>query len=297
MDIALALGGGGSRGYAHIGVIRHLEQEGFRIKAIAGTSAGGIISALYAAEYTPSWMEKTFASIDQASLFGRSSKDGPSLLGLSGAEKLLKKYLGNLQFSDLHIPCGMTAVDVTSAREVMFKEGSVVEAVLATIAVPAVFPPKQINGMVLVDGATLDPVPVSVARLLAPRLPVVAVALSPKMGTPGNPMTLSLPIPLLSPLVERLSRLRLAQALKILVEAQDASGRMLTDLRLEIDEPDVVIRPDVSDVGLLDVVDVHKLVRRGERAVEAVLPELRKMVSIQNRIRRGLSANRKNPGG
>ena len=71
MEIALALGGGGSRGYSHIGVIRRLEQEGYQIKAVAGTSAGGIIGGLYAAGYTPDEMEARFNKLDQTKLFGR----------------------------------------------------------------------------------------------------------------------------------------------------------------------------------------------------------------------------------
>jgi len=286
MDIALALGGGGSRGYTHIGVIRCLEQEGFRIRAVAGTSAGGIVAALYAAGYSPAWMEKTFSELDQANLFGRIPRDAPALLGLGGAEKILREYLGDRTFSELKIPCAVTAVDVNAAREIILREGRVLDAVLATIAVPAVFPPKQLGGMSLVDGAVLDPVPVSVVRALAPKLPIVAVALSPKMGEKGKPMTLSFPTPIPTQIVERLSRLRLAQALKIYVQAQDASSRMLTDLRLEFDDPDVVIRPDVDGIGLLDVVDVHKLVRQGEKAADAVLPQLRRAGAWPNRLRR-----------
>ena len=81
MDISVALGGGGSRGYAHIGVLRKLEQEGFQIRAIAGTSAGGIIAAAYAAGNTPAEMEDVFSKLDQSTLFARSAHEGPGILG------------------------------------------------------------------------------------------------------------------------------------------------------------------------------------------------------------------------
>ena len=91
MDITLALGGGGSRGYAHIGVLRRLEEEGLKVKAVAGTSAGGIIAAAYAAGYSPDELEDMFSQIDQSKLFARSGKEGPGILGLSGAIKELEK--------------------------------------------------------------------------------------------------------------------------------------------------------------------------------------------------------------
>ena len=118
MDIALALGGGGSRGNAHIGVIRSLEKEGFKIRAIAGTSAGGIIAACYAAGYSPDDMEKIFFEADQSKFYARTSGDNSSLMGLTGVGRILDGLFGERKLEDLSIPCGMTAVDIKSASEV-----------------------------------------------------------------------------------------------------------------------------------------------------------------------------------
>ena len=177
MDISLALGGGGARGYAHIGVLRRLEHEGFRIRAVAGTSAGGIIAAAYAAGLTPDELESIFSKLDQSKLFARTVNDGPGILGLSGAMKELENVFGDSTFADLHIPCGVVAVDIDEGIEIDLTEGRIVDALLATGAVPGVFPPKSYGEMQLVDGAVLNPVPVSLARKLAPRLPIVAVVL------------------------------------------------------------------------------------------------------------------------
>ncbi len=185
MDISLALGGGGSRGYAHVGVIRRLEQAGFRIRAVAGSSAGGIIAAFFAAGYTPDEMEAQFSRLDQTKLFGRSPDDGPALLGVAGAGKWLHEHLGGRTFDDLKIPCALTSVDLKSAREIILDRGRLVDAVLATIALPGILPPQQIEDYQLVDGGVLDPVPVSVARSLAPNLPVVAVVLTPLLEQAG----------------------------------------------------------------------------------------------------------------
>ncbi|MBN2387379.1 MAG: patatin-like phospholipase family protein [Anaerolineales bacterium] len=291
MEIALALGGGGARGMAHIGVLRRLEREGFRIRAVAGTSMGGIIAAVYAAGFTPDEIESRFTEIDQSKLYGLPTREGPSILGLTGAKHILEEFLGERNFSDLAIPCAVTAVDIESACEVVLREGRVVEAVLATIALPAIFPPRRVGKALLVDGGTMDPVPVAVARSLAPDLPVVAVPLSLPLGQGSSLVSMHIPhVP--APIIERISRFRLAQALNVFVQAADAGARMLTELRLEVDDPDVIIRPAVAEIGLLDVVDVLKVVRLGEKAVEAVLPDLKQAVAWPNRLRHRLFPKR-----
>jgi len=286
MDIALALGGGGSRGYAHVGVIRRLEQEGFRIRAVAGTSAGGIIAVFYAAGFTLDVMMEKFFRVDQSKLFGRSPDDGPALLGLTGARKWLREQLGERTFADLKIPCALTAVDLKSAREVVLDHGRVVDAILATIALPGILPPHQIQDYQLMDGGVLDPVPVSVARFLAPRLPVVAVILTPLIEQTGSLTRLPLPLPIPAPIVARITRLRVAQAFSIFLHSVDAGARLLTELRLQVDDPEVVIRPAVGHIGLMDKVDVREMIRLGERAVDESLPEIKRSLAWPNRLRR-----------
>ncbi len=286
MDIALALGGGGSRGYAHIGVIRRLEQEGYRVHAVAGTSAGGIIGSLYAAGFTPDEMESRFTKLDQSRLFGRSANEGPSILGFSGAGKFLEDLLGDMTYENLNLPCSVVAVDIKSAREVILNQGCVVDAILATCAVPAVFPPQQIGEHQLVDGATLNPVPVSVVRSMAPSLPIVAVVLTPRLEEERDTLSLRFPSRIPGPIVERLFRMRLAQALNIYLQATDIGSRMLTELRLKLDAPEVIVRPDVEGIGLLDKVDVHKVVQKGEEAMDAAMPELKQATSWSTRMRK-----------
>jgi NTE family protein len=286
MDIVLALGGGGSRGYAHIGVLRRLEEEGYQVKAVAGTSVGGIVGSLYAAGYSPDEMENRLSKLNQSNLFGRSSGDGPSILGMGGATRVLEDLLGDLTFEKLKIPCAVVAVDIKSAQEVILHEGCVVDAVLATCAVPAVFPPQLFGDYQLVDGAAVDPVPVSVVRSLIHDLPVVAVVLTPLLGQERGPLSLRFPSRIPTPIIERLSHMRLAQALNIYIQATDAGARMLTELRLKIDNPEVIVRPEVEGIGLLDVVDVHKVVRSGEIAMDALLPKLKQATAWPNRFRR-----------
>lgn len=288
MDISVALGGGGARGYSHIGVLRRLEQEGYHIRAIAGTSAGGIVAACYAAGYSPDEIEAGFLKMDQSKLFGRSAKDGAGLLGLSGAEEMLTEFLGSRTFADLRIPCAVTSVDINSGSEIILDQGRVVDAVLATIALPGIFPPRQLGSYQLVDGGVLDPVPGSVARALAPRLPLVVVVLEPVILVRSEFMQLPIQIPLIAPIVERLTRTRVAQAFSVFLQSVDAASRRMAEMRLEEDDPDVIIRPEVSHIGLLDKVDVHAVVLLGETATNAILPRLKRAVAWPNRLRRML---------
>ena len=285
MDISLALGAGGAKGISHIGVLRQLEKHGFRVRAIAGTSFGGVVGALYAAGYPMDELEEIFASVDQRHLYGRRPQDDASLYGLAGIEQWLIETLGDRTFSDLKIPFAAVAVDLNSSREVILCVGCVRDAILSTIALPSIFTPFRADGMELVDGGIFDPVPVSIARSLAPHLPVVAVVLANPIGEPTRLPYFKLPLP--EPIVQQLTRLRITQALSVGMRSLDVSDRLLTDLRLKIEKPDVIIRPDVADVGLLDVVDIHEVAKRGEVACEAVLPELKRVTAWPNRLRRG----------
>jgi NTE family protein len=285
MDISIALGGGGSRGYAHIGVLRRLIQEGYRIKAVAGTSAGGIVGALFAAGYTPEEMESILLNLDQSKLFGRISREGPGLLGLSTAEAILNELLGKKTFDELIIPFAAVAVDIRAGEEIVLNQGFVVDAIMATIAVPGIFPPKPYQDTILVDGAVLNPVPVTVARKLAPNLPVVAVvldAVEPEHGLP----TIPLPVQVPSSIVKSLTRTRVAQAFGIFIKSVDIGSRQMAEMRLLVDDPDAIISPEVGGIGMLDKVDVPRIVCLGEQAVITALPALRRALAWPTRLRR-----------
>lgn len=286
MEITLALGGGGAKGNSHIGVIRRLEKEGYQIRSVAGTSFGGLVAILYASGLTPNEIEEVFTSTDQGSLYVRDSNDGPSLLGLSGVRKLLDSVLGDKTFDDLKIPCAVTAVDTKTGSEVVISEGFLRDGVLATIALPGVFPPHPLNDWELMDGGVLNPVPVSVARILSPDLPIVAVVLNDPLDNPLR--TYSIPVPSILPkqITDRIHRLHVAQAFDIFMRAVDLSSRAVAHYRLESDAPDIIIRPDVHHLELLDKVVVKDVALLGDAAVEEVLPQLKKITSWTGRLNR-----------
>ena len=288
MDITLALGGGGSKGKSHIGVLRRLEQEGFKVRAIAGTSFGGVVSVFYALGYTPDEIEETFAKFDQSSLYGRLPHDEPSFAGFAGGVKWLGNHLGERTFSDTKIPCVLTAVDLKSGREIILSDGLLLDALLATIAIPGIFPAQCIGEYELVDGGALDPVPVAPARALAPKLPVIAVSLNAPIGEPAQSWNLTGLKIIPSSFAGRFSRLRYAQSMHLVLRSVDLMMRAVAENRLAIDKPDVVIRPQVMDIDTLAKVDVHEIVKRGERAVDEVMPELKALSAWRKRAARAL---------
>ena len=274
--IAVALGGGGSKGLAHIGVLKALHQNGISISAIAGTSIGSIIGAMAAKGYTPDEMVALFKEVDQSRLFGVPFSDGPGFLGYRGIKDLLAKVLGEVPFTDLKIPFSAISVDLVSDSVVEISEGSVRDAVLASIAIPGIFPPRYIGDMVLVDGGVMDPVPVRSARNLQPGIPVLAVSLtgkyrlsqlSPIPMREGNISTI---------LVEQFSRTTLSKAFTVMADAVDTTSRQVAELRLQLDRPDIIIRPKVEKFGILDPVNVEEVVSLGYDATMQQLDTIKK---------------------
>jgi NTE family protein len=291
VDIVLALGGGGIKGMSHLGVIRQLEKEGFHIKAIAGTSIGAMVGAFLAAGYSTHEIQNIFENADKPRLFTRKSGDGPSLLGIRGLSQILIDNFVEKTFADLKIPFACTAVDTVLAQEILLTQGRLVDAVLASCAIPGIFPPKHIGDNILVDGGVLDPVPVSLARCLFPSLPVIAVVLTPVpekwAGMTQFNITSGSTLPL--PLIEQVSHLRIAQAFSIFTRSMEITSCMMGELRLQIEKPDVIIRPDVGNYNILENIDqaeIENLIEIGKNSVIAARKDLFSMNSFQNQFSR-----------
>lgn len=291
MNISLALGGGGAKGNSHIGVLRVLEQENYRIKAVAGTSFGGLVAVLYALGHSADALEDLLSKVDQKTLYGRDSNEEPALLGLSGVRKWLSTILGDATFKDLTMPCAVTAVEIHTGNEVIISQGRLMDAVLSTIALPGIFPPHRFNGWELMDGGVLNPVPVSVARMLNPADPVVAVVLNDPLNKPVRGYTLPVPAAIPKPIAERITRMSFAQAFDIFMRAVDLNSRAVAHYRLLADNPEVIVRPDVHHIDLLGHVNVHDVVKMGEDAMLAALPQLKRKASWLGRARRRVFGN------
>lgn len=284
MEITLALGGGGARGYAHLGVVHVLQKTSFHIRGIAGSSAGALVGALVAAGYDEQTIQQEFDALELSRIFQRRSGDTPSILGLAGMETLLKKLLGERRFDELEMPFAATAVDLKTGKSVFLQNGSVRDAVMASIALPGFFPPREIDGSLYIDGSTLLPVPVPLARQLAPGLPVVAVTLSTTLEEWGETCQQSSFFMALPVLDRFLERSRVAQSINILLTAVDIGCMHISELCLERDQPEVILRPKVYNVGLLERVKGDALVTAGEDATFAALDQIFWAVSWRGKL-------------
>ncbi len=284
MKIGLALGGGGARGIAHLGVLKTLEEHNISIGAIAGTSIGGLIGATYLSGYSADELIERFSRVDQPRLYGHQKSEEPSLLGLAGATKLLEELLEDRTFDDLPIPFAVTAVDIEAGQTFTIKKGRLIDAVLATIAVPGIFPARRWSGKLLVDGGVGNPVPVNIVRELNSQLPVIAVVLTKRSQT-----TFSVPIPEIpgaAPVADYLSKMPLAQALNVFLQSIEVGSKFLAELRLEKDNPEVIIRPTLGEIGLLDKVNIHEVAQLGMDAAEEALEEIQRVAGFGYQLRK-----------
>jgi len=284
-DIVLALGGGGVRGIAHLGAIECLLENDYNLVGIAGTSAGGLFGAPIAAGVAPREILDVVTDFMKSPDFKRESSDTASIAGTAGVETALAPFLEGKTFEDLSIKLCVTAVSLKSGEKVVLNKGDIMEAVLATIAIPGVFPPQGED--VLVDGGVLDPVPIEAARALEPSLPIVAVTLHKKSADYSpEELNFSTGDQFSEAIIERLINTRLGEALKYFNTGISMSSDRLAELNIEVGQPDVVVRPLVGQYFALQMVDPLKLFDEGYRAMESQLPALADSLTLINKIKR-----------
>jgi len=270
MKIGLALGGGGARGAAHVGVLMELEAHGIRPHLITGTSIGGLVGALYAAGLSTADLAHFFAELNLTHLYGLPG-GAPAFAGNNKIEKLLEQTLGRITFADLQIPLAVVTVDLVSRKTVILDEGDLITAVLATIALPIVLPPIEWEGMALVDGGLLNNVPFDIARARGATY-VIAVAL--ERTTPyGAPVELP---PLEGGVLERAlaltQRRRTWQILSVVADIITGSS---LHMRLAISQPDLLLQPHMGTIGLFDFHRWQAALEKGRAAAHEVEAELR----------------------
>ena len=166
--IGLALGSGAARGLAHIGVLKALKEKNIFVDMIAGSSMGALVGACYAKNGEITDIEEIVLKMDWKQL-ARLADPNLTLLfkGVIHGKKvkeLLKTIIGDVRFKDLKIPLAVVATDVNTGEEIVIKDGSVIEAVRASISIPAIFMPVKLNSRFLIDGGIVNPVPVNVVK-------------------------------------------------------------------------------------------------------------------------------------
>jgi NTE family protein len=189
--LGLALGGGGARGNAHVGVIRVLEREGIPIDCIAGTSVGSLVGAAYAAGI------RGQALLDMALNFrwrnvARLVWPGQGFVSFDKLASMLVRTIGDLTFSDLGMPYAAVTADLATGEQVVLQEGRVAPAVHASCAVPGIVVPVEFGGRLLIDGGVVNNLPISVVRSLGADV-VIAVGLGSPPGTyPRGPLQMGI---------------------------------------------------------------------------------------------------------
>jgi NTE family protein len=278
VKIGLALSGGGAKGLAHIGVLKVLEEAQIPVHMLAGTSMGGAVAALYAAGLSVAEIERFARSLRLLDIVQRDR----SYTGLIGNDKIanrLREILGDdLTFDQLKLPLALIATDLEAGEEVVIRHGSIIEAVLATMAVPIIFPPVKWQGRLLVDGGLLNQVPFDIVRQMGDQagtpIRVIAVHTLPafpdKVGD-ETPCERHGPESIVHLLIRRS---RWAPMIEVAERSYNVIHRRQVKQLMKQSPPDLMIEIALRDVGLLDLDQVDACTKAGEQAARQHLDKL-----------------------
>lgn len=289
--LGIALGGGGMKGWAHVGVLHELDSLGLRPGHVAGTSAGALIGAYYAAGYTVDEMVHLMQEQKTASLFSLRF-DGAALFDNDELRDTLEEQLGDTLIEDLPIPFAVVATDLSTGQEVVIDRGPVVPAVLASSAMPGIFAPVKLDGRLLVDGGICNNVPVSVLTsrgiryTIAVRLHQDVDALDSDDGSEADESpTRAERLFSNSMWAERLAKTirresGLPNGLEVVSRVMDITLSKLERYRLEAYPADVLIQPPVAHVRTLAFTEEREdIFEAGREATRAHLDDLKRLVS------------------
>ena len=252
--IGLALGGGAARGFAHIGVIQVLEENGLRPDLVVGTSAGSLVAALYASGRSGAELALLAESMDESAVTDWAFP-GRGLIRGEALSKYVRDHTGGRNIEQMHMPLGIVATDLDSGEAILFQRGDPGVAVRASSAVPAVFQPVRIGLREYVDGGLVSPVPVRFARQMGAEL-VIAVDIS---AAPEGSAT--------------------GDAMRMLLQTFSIMGRSIN--RFELRDADLVLRPRLAGVSGTDFSARKRSIQAGREAALAQLPALRERIAAK----------------
>jgi NTE family protein len=248
IKIALVLGGGAARGFAHIGVIKALEAQGIVPDIVVGTSVGSVVGSLYASGMTGFEMQKVALGMQEDMVADWSLPNRGVFKG-EALQDFINQKVKNLSIQKMPKPLGVVATDLQSGEMVVFRQGNTGLAVRASSAVPGVFQPVEISGRDYVDGGLSSPVPAQAARNMGADF-VIAVDISN---------------------VSR--RAKLTSTVDVLLQTFAIMGHAISGHELE--DADVVIRPATSTVSSTSFEDRNLAILEGEKAAAAIMPTLK----------------------
>jgi len=254
--VGLALGGGAARGFAHVGVIQVLEENGIKVDLVAGTSAGSLLAAIYASGKNGKEMQALAESMDEGAITDWSFP----LRGLIRGEALaryVRDKTGGKGIEQMVVPLGIVATDLSDGSPILFRSGDTGTAVRASSAVPAVFQPVKIGQREYVDGGLVSPVPVRFAREMGAQVIIAVDITSPPEKDP--PM----------------------DAFRMLMQTFSIMGRSINSFELR--EADVLVRPRLDGVASADFTARRRAIQAGRDAAQAVLPLIKQRIAEKTR--------------
>ncbi|MGH8686244.1 MAG: patatin-like phospholipase RssA [Burkholderiales bacterium] len=291
--IGLALGAGGARGWAHVGVIRALDERGIRADVVCGTSMGALVGAAYAAGELAR-LEDWALSLGWRDVFGLM--DFTWRGGLIRGRRLfefMRTHFGLQDIAALPVPYGAVATELGSGREVWLREGPVLDAVRASVAIPGVFAPVLRDGELLVDGGLVNPVPVSMCRALGAEV-VIAVDLGwAKFGyyreqardkeraeAASRPVWWARFLPAREPRAGAATREHpdMPSALGVFFASFDIMQERVGRSRLSGEPADVLVTPILPDFSMMDFDRAREAIDEGRAAAERAYPILQHLL-------------------
>lgn len=246
--VALALGGGLARGLAHIGVLKAFDEAGYRADAVAGTSAGALVGACYAAGMSPWQIEEIALKVREQDVADLSTANGRELFAGEALQKWVNMQLRRQPIERFHLPFCAVSTELLSGELRALKSGDAGLAVRASCAIPGVFVPAVVNGQELVDGGLVSPLPVRQARQLGADFVIAVDVSTPPRSNTG------------------------AGLHEVILQSFEIMGRAL--IQLEAEQADLVIRPDTSCFSSTDFRARREMIQAGYEAGRRALPEL-----------------------
>ena len=250
--IALALGGGAARGFAHVGVIKALEAHGIVPDIVVGTSAGALVGALYASGYSGFDLQRVALQMDDTIIADWSLPDRGFIKG-EALQNFVNRAVQNRTLEKLNKPFATVVTDLQSGEMVVFRTGNTGMAVRASSSVPGVFQPVSINGREYVDGGLVSPVPVRAARAMGADI-VIAVDISNK---------------------PRFGKTR--DSIDVMLQTFAIMGQSIAGY--ELSEADVIVRPDTGPMRGTDFDNRHHAIIEGEKAGLAAIAAIKRKIS------------------
>jgi NTE family protein len=304
--IGLALGGGAARGFAHIGIVRTLIAHGIVPNVVVGTSIGAVVGGAYAAGHLDT-LEEWARSLQPRNIFGYLDirLNGSGLIGGAKLAAELEASMGQSLIEDLPIKYATVATEVRTGHEIWLTHGRMVDAMRASYALPGIFSPVLVGDRWLVDGALVNPVPVSAARAFGAEIVIAAnvssdvfahgttvYAHGPSVVAPAEPAPEAEPE---APPRRGLRRLFSAERTmkreffgsatrpgisSVMVDAFNIMQDRITRARLAGDPPDLLISPRVGQIGWFDFHRADDLIAHGARAAERAIDSLQEAIHI-----------------